>query len=172
MATATKNAPKKTAPKIEETNVNVPEVDITSKPEANPAAPVPPVSATATDETTTPEGKKARKPRAKWQKVHPTAEAAKECAKGLEGVNGHAWECKIKVGETEETYFVVGPSGSAGAVAFAEMGGTVTNLNGSAKPGRKAKPVGKDGILEALNALPAAERDAILAQLMSFKNAQ
>lgn len=114
--------------------------------------PVPPTPAA-------PEGKPAKPAKEKLQEVFPTAEAATAEANSREKGPRRAFECEAVGGE--KVFVVANNEGRAGGVAFLQLGGKVAEIGRTAK----AKPVGVAGIMEAVNALPEAERAAVLAQL-------
>jgi hypothetical protein len=66
-------------------------------------------------------------------------------------------------------HVVANNEGRAAGVAFLQHGGKVVELGERAK---RAKPLGVDGVMAAINALPEAERAAILAQLKSLPGGQ
>lgn len=103
------------------------------------------------------EGKK--KGRVEYKEVFASAEEAEKEANSREKGPRRAFSCKFG----DDTIFVVANNeGRAGGVAFRQLGGSVTEIGKKAAAG---KPVSVGGIMESINALPEAERAAVLAQL-------
>jgi hypothetical protein len=59
-------------------------------------------------------------------------------------------------------FVVMHNEGRAGGVAWMDAGHIVEEIG---RAPRKAKPLGLDGIMAAINSLPEAEKNAVLAQL-------
>jgi hypothetical protein len=139
----------------------------------NPKAAAPTATATAPSAPATPPkadegkngegngGKKGRGP--KPQEVFPTADAAIEAAKSRDKGPRRAFKCTAPNGA--EIFVVAHNEGRAGGIAFTQITGKVEELGGKA---RATKAVGVDGIMAAVNALPEAERTAVLAQLKAL----
>lgn len=134
-----------------------------SKPQA-PAAPKAQQAPAAPKAEGAAEEKSEKKGRVQYQEVFDTAEAAtKEASTRTKGPR-RAFECKY---EDETFYVVANNEGRAGGVAFKQLGGEITELGakGRRAPATQAS-VGS--IMEAINAMPEADKAAVLAQLAAL----
>lgn len=100
--------------------------------------------------------------REKWQEVFLTAEAAVKAADDRTKGPRRAFKCTLN---GKDVFVVANNEGRAGGVAYTTAGGTVEEIGKKAKA---PKPVGVDGIMAAVNSLPEAEREAVLAQLKAI----
>ena len=128
----------------------------------NPAKATPATKPEATKPEATNGEPKAKRARTVYQEVFPTAEAAVKEAESRTKGPRRAFTCKMG----DKVIHCVGHNeGRAGGIAFAQVGGTVEELGKT----KKSKPMGVEGIMAVINALPEAERAAVLAQVNSLK---
>jgi len=104
-----------------------------------------------------------KKERVKYQEVFPSAKDAEEAAAARE--KGPRRAFTVKFGG-KDVHVVANNEGRAMGAALAHLGGTVQELG--KKPSTRG-PVGPDAIMAALNALPEADRAAVLAQIKGAK---
>ena len=129
------------------------------------------MTAGATPATETPEASKAKKVRKEWKELFPTAEeAVKEASSRTQGPNkAFTAEITDKQGVKQVYHIVAAAWGRACAIALTNAGFTCTEVG---KPSRQAaKPVGEEGILKAIELLPAEQQAAIMAKLAGLVTA-
>lgn len=105
----------------------------------------------------------------KYQELFDSAEAATKEANGRTKGPNRAFTAKFtgKDGVEKTFHVVAGNWDRAAGIAFMQCGGVVDEI-GKPERTKTVKPVGIDGIMAAVNALPEAERDAVMAQLKAL----
>lgn len=106
-----------------------------------------------------PEGQVGR-----YQEKFATAEAALAEANSRQKGPNRAFTAKLN---GKEVYVVAGNWDRAAGIAFMEAGGTVYEI-GKHEKAKSIKPVGVEGILQAIQGLPENERAAVEAQLKAL----
>lgn len=109
----------------------------------------------------------------KYQELYNSAEEATKEANGRTKGPNRAYTAKFtgKDGVEKVFHVVAGNWDRAAGIAFQQCGGVVDEI-GKPERAKTIKPVGVDGIMAAVNALPVAERDAVMAQLKALAAAK
>ncbi len=125
-----------------------------------------PVAAPATPGTAVPAA--VAKPK-KERVVHQTLFGSEELATAAAGERTKGPRRAFKCTMGDKVFHIVAHNeGRAGGVAFEQIGGKVEEVG---KVAKAKKAVGVDGIMTAVQALPEAERKAILEQLAALTKA-
>lgn len=105
----------------------------------------------------------------KYPELFPSSDAAVAEANGRTKGPNRAFTAKFtgKDGVEKTFHVVAGNWDRAAGIAFMQCGGVVEEI-GKPERARSSKPVGVDGIMQALQALPEAERAAVMAQLKAL----